>query len=393
MLKITVFVVFSLGLLFESGESRKSPVTVIAHRGASGYLPEHTLESKSLAFLMQSDFLEQDLVLTRDGVPIVLHDIYLDEITDVADKYPTRFRQLSDGKKRYYAIDFDLSEIKTLKVSERYDPNDKMKPTYPDRFPLWKSTFRLHTFREEIELILGLQKSFGSIYALDKQNSEAYTRIGLYTELKRPKFHRKESQVDFSRIVLDTLREFNLTTREDKVIIQCFDPDELRYMKEALNSSLRMVQLLWPVIDVNPEGDEPVNYTYWNSEAGLRELRTFVDGIGPEKDQLIELDESGRFKGASHMYKTAKELKLFMHPYTFRVDRLPKYARSYGELIDIFYKRLNVEGVFSDFPDLTIKYLDDIASSNGSPSLWPRKKYHYFNLIAIAFCTIFFSYL
>ena len=386
-----LFAIFLLGILIESGESRKSPVTVIAHRGASGYLPEHTLESKSLAFLMQSDFLEQDLVLTRDGVPIVLHDIYLDEITDVAEKYPNKSRELSDGKKRFYAIDFDLSEIKTLKVTERYDPNDKMKPTYPDRFPLWKSTFRLHTFREEIELILGLQKSFGSIYALDKQNSEPYTRIGLYTELKRPKFHRKESQgVDFSRVVLDILHEYNLTTREDKVIIQCFDPDELKYMREVLKSNLRMVQLLWPVIDVNPEGDEPVNYTYWNSEAGLKELRTFVDGIGPEKDQLIELDESGRFKGASAMYKTAKELKLFMHPYTFRVDRLPKYARSYGELIDIFYKRLSVEGVFSDFPDLTIKYLDDIASMNGSPSSSPSPKIYYFNLIAIVFSIFFY---
>ena len=86
---------------------------VIAHRGASGYLPEHTLAAKAMAHGMDVDYIEQDVVLTKDGVPVVLHDHYLDTVTDVAKQYPDRKR--SDG--RYYAIDFTLQEIKSLVLS------------------------------------------------------------------------------------------------------------------------------------------------------------------------------------------------------------------------------------------------------------------------------------
>lgn len=90
---------------------------VIAHRGASGYLPEHTLEAATLAFSQGADYIEQDLVLSRDLVPVVLHDIHLDTVTDVAHKFP--YRKRSDG--RFYAFDFTLEELKTLKVRERTD--------------------------------------------------------------------------------------------------------------------------------------------------------------------------------------------------------------------------------------------------------------------------------
>lgn len=88
---------------------------VIAHRGASGHLPEHTLESKTAALVMGSDYIEQDVVLTRDNIPLVLHDIFLDTVTNVAEKFPDRFR-MHKGEKRYFAIDFDIGEIKSLEV-------------------------------------------------------------------------------------------------------------------------------------------------------------------------------------------------------------------------------------------------------------------------------------
>jgi len=99
--------------------SKSGPI-VIAHRGASGYLPEHSLESKAMAHAMGADFLEQDVVLTSDGVPIVLHDIHLDSTTDVARLFPGRARE--DG--RYYALDFNLQEIKALSLHERSFTND-----------------------------------------------------------------------------------------------------------------------------------------------------------------------------------------------------------------------------------------------------------------------------
>ena len=102
--------------------------TVIAHRGASGYLPEHTLESKAMAYAMNPDYIEQDLVLSKDDVPIVIHDIYLDDVTDVAEKFSDRKRE--DG--RYYVIDFTFEELLTLKVTERFDPKTG-KQFYPNR--------------------------------------------------------------------------------------------------------------------------------------------------------------------------------------------------------------------------------------------------------------------
>lgn len=126
---------------------------VIAHRGASGYLPEHTLPAKAMAYAQGADYLEQDLVMTKDDNLVVLHDHYLDRVTDVADRFPDRARK--DG--RYYAIDFTLDEIKSLKFTEGFDiENGKKVQTYPGRFPMGKSDFRVHTFEEEIEFVQGL---------------------------------------------------------------------------------------------------------------------------------------------------------------------------------------------------------------------------------------------
>ena len=127
---------------------------VIAHRGASGYLPEHTLASKAMAYAMKPHFLEQDLVLSKDDIPVVIHDIHLETITDVAVKFPDRKR--ADG--RYYVIDFSFLELKQLQVTERFDPKTG-RAVYKDRFPVHTATFQLHSLQEEIELIQGLNKS------------------------------------------------------------------------------------------------------------------------------------------------------------------------------------------------------------------------------------------
>ena len=126
-----------------------------------------------MAYAMNPDYIEQDLVLSKDNVPIVIHDIYLGDVTDVAKKYPERARK--DGK--YYVIDFTFDELRTLEVTER--SFTKMgKQIYPNRFPKGKSSFQLHSFQQEIELIQGLNYS-------TKQN------IGIYPEIKNPAFHHR----------------------------------------------------------------------------------------------------------------------------------------------------------------------------------------------------------
>lgn len=301
----------------------KSGKIVIAHRGASGYLPEHTLEAKAMAYAMQPDFLEQDLVLSKDDVPIVIHDIHLETVTDVADKFPQRDRE--DG--RYYVIDFNYDELLQLSVTERFDPNTK-KAVYPKRFPLWKSNFKLHSLQDEIELIQGLNKSTGHT-------------IGIYPEIKEPEYHHKEGK-DISKIVLKILTSYGYATKNDNCILQCFDAKELKRIRQELKSELFLVQLT----------------EYKNEESNLEEYATYADGIGPWYKHLVSgKDVKGNWK-SSNLVKEAHQLGLEVYAYTFRADDLGEFS-SFDELLDVGFNTLQLDGVFTDFPDRVIRFLNE----------------------------------
>jgi len=149
---------------------------VIAHRGASGYLPEHTLSAAALAYGMGADFIEQDIVLSKDDCPIVLHDIHLDQVTNVAEIFPQRNRD--DG--HWYVRDFELLELKQLEVHERAN-SDGSGPVFPQRFPYQRGHFQIPTLQEEIDLIQGLNHSTGR-------------KVGIYTEIKKPDGTTKKVQ-------------------------------------------------------------------------------------------------------------------------------------------------------------------------------------------------------
>ena len=150
---------------------------VAAHRGACGYLPEHTLEAKAMAYAMNPDYIEQDVVMTKDNQLVVMHDYTLDSNTDVAKKFPNRAR--ANG--RYYAVDFTLEEIKSLIVTERFN-HKTGKPAFANRFPVDTGIdFRVPTLREELELVKGLNKSTGK-------------NIGVYVEVKQPAFYKEEGK-------------------------------------------------------------------------------------------------------------------------------------------------------------------------------------------------------
>jgi len=178
-----------------------TPKIIIAHRGASGYLPEHTLPGKALAHAMGADYLEQDLVLSKDGIPVVLHDIVIDTVTDVAKRFPERKR--ADG--RYYALDFTVADLKQLRVTERFDYRTG-KPVFPARFPQWQGTFQIPTFEEELQFIQGLNRTTGR-------------DVGIYPEIKSPAWHREQGQ-DVSRIILSVLERYGYRTKADKIFLQ-----------------------------------------------------------------------------------------------------------------------------------------------------------------------------
>ena len=289
-------------------------ITVVAHRGASGYLPEHTIASKAMAHSMNADYIEQDIVLSKDDIPIVIHDILLDDVTNVSEKYPNRKRE--DGK--YYVIDFTFEELKTLEVTERFDSKTGLQ-IYPTRFPKGTSSFRLHSLQDEIELIQGLNESSGK-------------DIGIYPEIKKPKFHNENGK-DISKIVLDILTKYGYSTKDDQCILQCFDAQELERIRNELKSKLFLVQLM--------EFPEQNNL--------LEFYASYADGIGPWYKHLISSKTTSGFSFTS-LVEEAHKLDLVVHPYTFREDSLDDFD-SFQEMIDVIIHQAGADGGFTDFPD------------------------------------------
>ncbi|MFB9085212.1 glycerophosphodiester phosphodiesterase [Erwinia tracheiphila] len=322
---------------------------VIAHRGASGYLPEHTLEAKAMAYAQGADFLEQDLVMTKDDQLVVLHDHFLDRVTDVASRYPDRARK--DG--RFYAIDFTLAEIKTLKFTEGFTmKNGQRVQTFPGRFPMGKSDFRVHTFSEEIEFIQGLNHSTGK-------------NIGIYPEIKAPWFHRREGK-DISANVLDTLKKYGYTSKNDKVYLQCFDNNEIKRIKTELEPArgmnLKLVQLIahtdWQETQEQENG-KWINYSYdWMFKPGaMKTLSEYVDGIGPDYHMLVSAGSDKKDIRLTDMVKEAHQNGLVVHAYTVRADQLPDWAENIDRLYDVLYNKAGTDGLFTDFPDKAVHFL------------------------------------
>lgn len=314
---------------------------VIAHRGASGYLPEHTLPAKALAHGMGADYLEQDVVLTKDSVPIVLHDIRLDDTTDVAVVFPGRRR----GDGHFYAIDFTLDEIRQLRAHERRTGGSQDDAAFPRRFPAGPGLSGVPTLAEEIRLIEGLNRS-----------RDMHT--GLYIELKAPQFHRAAG-MDIASAVLDVLTAAGLDAARDRVYLQCFDPPTLRYLHDTLQTSLPLIQLIG---DNSWGEDGGTDYEWLRTDEGLAAIAAYADGIGPWLMHIYSGRNAAGVAEVTDLVTRAHRSGLLVHPFTFRRDALPPGIDSYRDLLELFIGELAVDGVFTDFPDLTIEYLESIAS-------------------------------
>ena len=330
-----VWFLFATAAVTMTGSANAQSAIVIAHRGASGYLPEHTLAAAALAHGMRADFIEQDIVLSKDDHPLVLHDIHLDTVTNVAERFPDRARV--DG--RYYALDFTLAEIKTLRVTERLDLKTSAA-AFPHRFPAGKSSFQVATLQEQIELIQGLNKS-------------TQREVGIYPEIKSPAWHRGAGK-DISQIVLQVLAEYGYRDRSDNAFVQCFDVAETKRVRRELGCQLRLIQL----IGDNSWDAASTDYDRLRTPAGLREIAGYADGIGPWLPHVIEgRDEQGRVL-VTPLVEQAHAQGLQVHPYTFRADALPDYVSSSEELLRILFQDVGVDGLFTDFPDIARQFRD-----------------------------------
>ncbi|MBU2978080.1 glycerophosphodiester phosphodiesterase [Alteromonas sp. C1M14] len=295
---------------------------IIAHRGAPGYLPEHTLASTTLAFTQLPDYIEQDVVISKDGVAVVLHDIHLETVTNVEEVYPERAR--SDG--RWYVLDFTYDELKRLQVHERTD--DVGNRVFSQRYQGKHGDFHIAPLSTHIELIQQLNHTF-------------YAQVGFYVEIKSPAWHRAQG-VDISATVLDVLHQHNLTAENAKLYVQCFDFMELKRLRESFHFKGKLIQL----IGENHWGESTTDFDYLLTKPGLDELARYVDGIGPWLPQVID-KENNRPAALQKWVAYAKQVKLLIHPYTFRMDALPGDITA-EELLTLLTEPNGVDGLFTD---------------------------------------------
>jgi len=347
------------GVSIAGGDGKPRPILrpaakgepiVIGHRGASGYRPEHTLAAYELAARMGADYVEPDLVSTKDGVLVARHENEISGTTDVADhpEFASRRRTKSiDGTSftGWFTEDFTLRELRTLRAKERL-------PALRQRNTIYDGRYRVPTFEEVIKLTRRLSKE------LDRQ-------IGLYPETKHPTYHRSIG-LALEGPLVRSLRAHRLDRRRAKVFVQSFETRNLKRLNRRIGT--RLVQLLdartKQPFDLVGSRDRRT-YGDLATPAGLRGIARYADGVGPSKDYIVPRDSSGASQAPTSLVHDAHRARLLVHPYTFRAENnfLPLELRrgsdpaQYGDLfseIGQFYD-LGVDGVFTDNPDIGVE--------------------------------------
>lgn len=314
-----------------------TPILVIAHRGASGLRPEHTLAAYELGIDQGADFIEPDLVITKDGVLIARHENELSDTTDVAAKFPRRkTTKLIEGQKvtGWFAEDLTLKEIKTLRAKQRVLSRDQS----------WNGQFEIPTFAEVIDLA-------------KRKSLQTGRRIGIYPEVKHPTYFDQIKKPLVPPLVFE-LRRAGWTKKEDPVYVQSFELTALRQVREQLD-----VKLVYLIGDPQQRpadrltGLDRRTYAEDLQESSLKELATWLSGLGPHKSLLFVPGETGPTEVLTPLLPLAKSLGLEVHPYTFRSDApfLPAFFSGQAAREYEMYFRAGVHGVFSDHPEDAVK--------------------------------------
>jgi len=313
-------------ILLKFKTPKKNPL-VIGHRGASGYRPEHTLEAYTLAIEMGADFIEPDLVSTKDGVLIARHENEISETTDVAEKFPSRkTKKIIDGESitGWFAEDFTLQEIKTLKAKERLSFRNQN----------YNGQFLIPTFEE----VLTLAKT---------ESLKRSKTIGVYPETKHPSYFQSLNLPLDQRLV-QNLKSAGLDPLKNPVFIQSFEPSILQALKTQTTEPLILLigDLTQVPFDLKKTSNK-MTYQQLLSDKSMSELKNYISGIGFHKSHLLNSD----------LVERAHKQNLLVHVYTFRSDKTYLDAKYQGrpELEYLEFFQLGVDGVFSDFPDDAIK--------------------------------------
>jgi glycerophosphoryl diester phosphodiesterase len=297
-------------------------IIIIGHRGASGHRPEHTIESYTLAIAMGADYIEPDLVSTKDGVLIARHENEIGGTTDVADKFPGRkTTKTIDGQSitGWFTEDFTLAEIKTLRAKERL----------PFRSHERDGMYPIPTFDEVLALAVAKSREVGRT-------------IGVYPETKHPTYFRSIG-LPLEPSMLETLAKHGKRDRTAAVFIQSFEPANLKLLRPQ--TTLRLILLLEATADVSP--------------ASLAVIKTFADGIGPNTRLIVPANADGTLREPTTLVADAHKAGLLVHVWTLRSEPAflsPSYG---GDPIKEYrqFAALGVDGIFGDFPDVAFAAL------------------------------------
>lgn len=330
---------------------------VIAHRGASGYRPEHTLAAYELAIDLGADYIEPDLVPTKDGVLVARHENEISGTTDVADhpEFKDRYREKTiDGKayKGWFTEDFKLAELKTLRAKERM-------PRLRQRNTIYNGHYQVPTLQEIIDLV-------------KRKNSQLNKQIGLYPEAKHPSYFAGIGLATENKLV-EILEQNGYKDADAPVFIQCFEVGTLKRLHQL--TKIRLIQLI--VEDEQPYdltlAKDPLTCADMVKPAGLADIAKYAQGIGPSKYLIVPTDKEGNLLKSTSLVVDAHKAGLLVHPWTFRNENnflpakyrngkqqdagyLGYYGNAFAEY-KLFYE-LGVDGLFSENPDTALEARD-----------------------------------
>ncbi|MEO3777073.1 glycerophosphodiester phosphodiesterase [Micromonospora sp. B11E3] len=321
---------------------------VIAHRGASGYRPEHTLEAYRLAIRMGAEYVEPDLVSTKDGQLVARHENEISGTTDVAARPEFAARKATktiDGVAvtGWFTEDFTLAELKTLRAKERL-PQVRVANTAFD------GRFEVPTLQEVIDLARAEGRTRGRA-------------IGVYPETKHPSYFASIG-LALEEPLVAVLRANKLTHRNDPVVIQSFETANLRKLDKMIDVNLaQLMDASGRPYDFTVAGD-PRTYADLASAAGLEWIASYADGVGAHKNLIVPRDAAGRLLAPTALVRNAHRVGLVVHAWTFRAEnqflpvdfRIGADPNARGDITAEYelFLGLGVDGVFSDHPDTAV---------------------------------------
>ena len=352
LLALTLNVLSDSGALVSDHHPIAKTVLVIGHRGASALRPEHTLASYGKAIEDGADFIEPDLVMTRDGALIARHENEISGTTDVARHGEFAARRTSrsiDGHPAtgWFTEDFTLAELKTLRARERLP---ELRPANAQ----FDGQFSVPTFDEIIEFVAAKARKHGRT-------------IGIYPEIKHSTYFRNIG-LPMEDKVLATIRAHRYTAGGAPLFVQSFETANLRYLRQHLSSSstnVRLIQLLGEPQEQPYDTlavQSPLTYADMMRPDGLRAIATYADAIGPNKFAVIPRLGNRRLGAPTTLVADAHAQRLLVHPYTFRPENFflptdlhakggPAMRSEAGAIAEIrAYLAAGIDGFFTDDP-------------------------------------------